>query len=37
MSLRGRTMMSPEELKRLGQHKYSAQSNSILDPYMQPW
>ena len=30
-------LLSPAQLQNLDQHKYSCQSDSILDPYMQPW
>jgi len=30
-------LLSPAQLANLDSHKYSCQSNSILDPYMQPW
>ncbi|XP_043202270.1 cholinephosphotransferase 1-like isoform X2 [Amphibalanus amphitrite] len=30
-------LLSPTQLQNLDQHKYSCQSDSVLDPYMQPW
>ncbi|XP_037086484.1 cholinephosphotransferase 1-like isoform X2 [Pollicipes pollicipes] len=38
MMLFGRDrLLSPAKLQSLDEHKYSCQSNSILDPFMQPW
>ena len=30
-------LLSPNQLKRLNEHKYSCQSASILEPFMQNW
>ncbi len=30
-------ILTPGQLKRLDRHKYNAQSESLLDPWMQPW
>ncbi|XP_012162624.1 cholinephosphotransferase 1 isoform X4 [Ceratitis capitata] len=30
-------VLSPQQLKKLSEHKYSCTSNSILDPWLQPW
>ncbi|XP_044003666.1 choline/ethanolaminephosphotransferase 1-like [Aphidius gifuensis] len=30
-------ILSPGQLKRLSEHKYSCSSSSILDEYLQPW
>jgi hypothetical protein len=31
------TLMSPAQLNRLKNHKYSSDNASIIDPYLQPW
>ncbi|XP_067627824.1 cholinephosphotransferase 1 isoform X7 [Eurosta solidaginis] len=30
-------ILSPQQLKKLSEHKYSCSSNSLLDPWLQPW
>ena len=30
-------ILSPAQLKRLSDHKYSCSSVSLLDPFLQPW
>ena len=30
-------VLSTQHLKRLGEHKYSCTSASLLEPYLQPW
>lgn len=30
-------ILSPQQLKKLSEHKYSCTSSSLMDPYLQPW
>ena len=33
----GSSVLSGMQLKKLGEHKYSCTSNSLFEPYLQPW
>lgn len=30
-------ILSPQQLKKLSEHKYSCSSSSLMDPWLQPW